>query len=235
MILAGAVRVAGRVVLKAASRVHPDAAVEVAAAGEEYASRGAHKLLAALDAFEIDVAGKVALDVGASTGGFTDVLLRADAATVYAMDVGYGQLAWRLREDPRVVVMERTNFRHVGALPVPPAIATVDVSFISLRIILPRLSAVVAAECDAIVLIKPQFEAGRWEVSKGGVVRDPRVHRSVLEEVLGQAERTGWTVMGLVASPLLGPAGNREFLAHLRLGLPRPDRRAALIDAALES
>ena len=224
LILAGAVTVDGSVVVKAAAAVELDAAIEVTAPGDEFASRGGHKLSAALDAFDMTADGMVAVDVGASTGGFTDVLLRAGAARVYAIDVGYGQLAWRLRTDPRVVVMERTNFRNLESLPERPRIATVDVSFIGLRLILPALSRVTGEDCEAIVLIKPQFEAGRENIEKGGVVRDPAVHRAILDSVIRSAGGAGWGARGLIASPLLGPAGNREFLAHLsRVERPAPD------------
>jgi 23S rRNA (cytidine1920-2'-O)/16S rRNA (cytidine1409-2'-O)-methyltransferase len=185
-----------------------------------YVSRGGLKLEAALDAFHIDVATVVAIDVGASTGGFTDCLLQRGAARVYAVDVGYGQLAWTLRQDPRVTVIERTNIRNLmpGQLPERPGFFTADCSFISLQLVLPPLKALLAIPADGIVLIKPQFEAGRELVGRGGVVRDAEVHARVVDEVLNAAAQLGFANVGVIPSPLLGPAGNREFLAHLRLG-----------------
>jgi 23S rRNA (cytidine1920-2'-O)/16S rRNA (cytidine1409-2'-O)-methyltransferase len=155
------------------------------------------------------------MDVGASTGGFTDVLLRHGAAHVYAIDVGYGQLAYTLRTDPRVVVMERTNIRYVKELPVRPALATIDVAFISLDLVLPVVQQLLAEDGQAICLIKPQFEVGKNQVGKGGVVRNPEAHAAVVERVLRRAQDDGWKIGGLIASPLTGPAGNREFLAWL--------------------
>lgn len=218
LILGGAVTVAGVVVLKAGTMVNLDAEFHVGAPGDDYVGRGALKLVAGLDAFATSVGGRIALDVGASTGGFTDVLLRRGAERVYAIDVGYGQLAWRLREDARVVVMERTNFRFVDSLPEAPSLIVVDVSFISLSMIFPVMSKLAAASSDAITLIKPQFEAGKGRVGKGGVVRDPQVHRDVLQTVVNAASETGWVIAGLIESPIRGPAGNREFVAHFRLG-----------------
>lgn len=212
LIRAGMVRVGERVVDKPGTSVPVDAEVRV----QEklpYVSRGGLKLAAALDAFRIDVAGKVAADVGASTGGFTDCLLQHGAKRVYAIDVGYGQLAWRLRQDPRVVAMERTNARYLMALPEPIDLVTIDVSFISLRLILPNAVRWLAPAGQIIALIKPQFEAGPKDVGKGGVVRDPEVHRRVLRDVLGFAEARDLSLRGLMVSPLRGPAGNVEFLA----------------------
>ena len=216
LILAGAVTVNGVNDPKASTLVDGDADIQVRVPEDEPVSRGSHKLEAALATFDIDVSGKIAVDVGASTGGFTDVLLRRGAAKVYAVDVGYGQLSWRLREDERVVAMERTNFRTVESLPEAPEVAAVDVSFISLGLIFPALFRVTAPGVDAVVLIKPQFEAGKDRVGKGGVVRDPLVHRDVLGSVVSAAHSNSWGVKGLMVSPLLGPAGNREFLAHLQ-------------------
>ena len=184
---------------------------------EPYVSRGGHKLAAALDSFEIDPAGRVCLDAGASTGGFTDVLLQRGARRVYAVDVGRGQLAESLRRDARVVSMERTNARTLTAssLPEPVSLATIDVSFISLRLVLaPIASAFEAAGGDIVPLVKPQFEAGRADVP-GGVVRDPSVHARVLREVAEAALVTGLEPRAAIASPVLGPEGNREFLLHL--------------------
>ena len=185
--------------------------------GPPYVSRGGVKLEAALDAFQLAPAGRIAIDVGASTGGFTDCLLQRGAAKVYAVDVGYGQLDWKLRQDPRVVVMERTNVREMTpeSLSDRPDFFTVDCSFISLRIVLPALRPLLADAAEGVALIKPQFEAGREEVGKGGVVRDPAVHERVIADVRDAAERAGFDTRGVINSPLEGPAGNREFLAHL--------------------
>jgi 23S rRNA (cytidine1920-2'-O)/16S rRNA (cytidine1409-2'-O)-methyltransferase len=182
---------------------------------EEHVSRGAHKLIAGLDAFAVDPAGLVCLDVGASTGGFTDVLLRRGARRVYAVDVGYGQLDARLRADPRVVVLERTNARHLTAAQVPEPVDLVvcDASFISLRTVLPAPLALAGAEARLVALIKPQFEVGKGRVGKGGVVRDPALHEEVCADIAAWlAGLPGWRVLGTLPSPLLGPAGNREFL-----------------------
>lgn len=227
MILAGAVKVDGSRVLKAGKLIYPDSTIEIDRPEDEYVSRGALKLAAALDTFQLQVDGKTAVDVGASTGGFTDVLLRRGARRVYAIDVGYGQFSWRLRQDPRVVVMERTNFRHLDALPEPTELAVVDVSFISLALILPTLTRLTTPHADAVVLVKPQFEAGRDNVRKAGVVRDPAVHRLVLETVLGNAITGGWLPVGLIESPIRGPSGNREFLAHM---IKSVDPKAAITE-----
>lgn len=186
--------------------------------GPRFVSRGGEKLDAALEAFGLDVRGLVAIDVGASTGGFTDCLLQRGAARVYAVDVGYGQLAWELRRDPRVVVMERTNIRHVEpeALPERPAFFTADCSFISLRLVLPALAPLLDPAAEGVVLVKPQFEAGRGQVGKGGVVRDEQVREDTVRMVLEAARALGFESPGVVPSPLLGPRGNREYLAHLR-------------------
>jgi 23S rRNA (cytidine1920-2'-O)/16S rRNA (cytidine1409-2'-O)-methyltransferase len=182
-----------------------------------FVSRGGEKLEAAFEAFALDVEGMVALDVGASTGGFTDCLLQHGAAKVYAVDVGYGQLAWRLRQDPRVVVLERTNIRHLqsDALGEAPAFFTADCSFISLRLILPAIYALTTPDAEGVVLIKPQFEAGRDSVGKGGVVRDPEVHERVLSDLETAARELGFAPGPMIPSPLIGPAGNREFLMRL--------------------
>ena len=187
--------------------------------GPRYVGRGGLKLEAALEAFNINVEGRIAIDVGASTGGFTDCLLQHGASKVYAVDVGYGQLDWKLREDDRVIVRERTNIRHLtpDQLPERPDFFTADCSFISLRLVLPPLKKLLAQPAVGIVLIKPQFEAGKEEVGKGGVVRDPAVQERVTQEVLRAAERVGFRARGVLPSPLLGPAGNREFLAHLEV------------------
>ena len=183
-----------------------------------YVSRGGVKLAAALADFGVAVTGRIAVDVGASTGGFTDCLLQAGATRVYAIDVGYGQLAWKLRTDPRVVVMERTNIRHLRALPdgVKADLAVIDASFISLALVLPATLSLLTAAGEVIALIKPQFEADKAQIGKGGVVRDHLVHQQVLEETVTLVATLGLTVTGLTVSPLLGPAGNTEFLIGCR-------------------
>ena len=195
----------------------PDDAVFEVREQPRYVSRGGDKLEAAFDEFGLDVSGKVAIDVGASTGGFTDCLLQRGAVRVYAVDVGYGQLAWKLRTDPRVVVLERCNIRHLNReqLGAAPDFFAVDCSFISLQLVLKPLSDLVAPHASGVVLIKPQFEAGRELVGKGGVVRDERVHEEVIGRVSDTARLLGFSGVDVIPSPLLGPAGNREFLAHL--------------------
>jgi 23S rRNA (cytidine1920-2'-O)/16S rRNA (cytidine1409-2'-O)-methyltransferase len=214
----GAVAVNGEVVTKSGAPVEEDARIELVREPMPYVSRGGVKLKHALDRFDVRVQGRVAADIGASTGGFTDVLLREGAARVYAIDVGYGQLAWPLRNDERVVVMERTNIRYLDALPEPIQMAVVDTSFISLRQVLPAVARLLVADGDGVVLIKPQFEAGREQVGKKGVVRSPAVWAEVLYSVLEWALAHGWSLLGLERSPIHGPAGNVEFLAHLRRG-----------------
>jgi 23S rRNA (cytidine1920-2'-O)/16S rRNA (cytidine1409-2'-O)-methyltransferase len=220
LVLAGRVLVgagdAARADRKPGDLVPPDAPLQLLEP-EPYVSRGGHKLAAALDAFGIDPAGTVCLDVGASTGGFTDVLLQRGAARVYALDVGRGQLADRLRRDPRVVVREGVNARDLrpDSLPEPIDLATIDVAFISLRLVLGPVAACLRPGGRIVALVKPQFEAGRRDVRKG-VVRDPAVHRRVLTAVAEHAVALGLEVEGVVASPLLGPAGNREFFLALR-------------------
>jgi 23S rRNA (cytidine1920-2'-O)/16S rRNA (cytidine1409-2'-O)-methyltransferase len=223
-VLAGVVRVgegdAARADRKPGDLIAADTPVAVAAP-DPYVSRGGHKLAAALDAFGIDPRGEVALDVGASTGGFTDVLLQRGATRVYALDVGRGQLADTLRRDPRVVSMERTNARDltIGTLPEPIAIATIDVSFISLdKVLGPVASTLRRGPAGQIVaLVKPQFEAGRGRTDHG-VVRDPAIHREVLERTVATARQHGLGTRAVVASPITGPEGNREFLVHLAPG-----------------
>lgn len=209
----------GVVITKPGTPISLDAVIALVSEPLPYVSRGGLKLEHALNCFDLQVAGVVAVDVGVSTGGFTDVLLKRGAARVYAIDVGYGQLAWALRNDPRVVVMERTNIRHVETLPEKIQLAVVDVSFISLRIVLPNISQLLAERADVVTLIKPQFEAGRGQVGKKGVVRNPLVWQRVITDVLSAASALGWTVAGLESSPIRGPAGNVEFLAHLRRGV----------------
>jgi 23S rRNA (cytidine1920-2'-O)/16S rRNA (cytidine1409-2'-O)-methyltransferase len=200
-----------------------------------YVSRGGVKLAHALDALGVDPAGRDALDVGASTGGFTDVLLQRGAARVVALDVGRGQLHERLRADPRVTVLERTNARELRELPFAPRLVVVDVSFIGLRLVLPAVLALAAPGWEAVVLVKPQFEAGRGEVGKGGVVRDPEVHRRVLREVAEAALEWEAEPVGVVDSGLPGPKGNREFFIHLvhRERPERPDELDTWIDRAV--
>ena len=231
LILAGDVTVNGAVVSRAGAPVRADDRVALAEK-PRFASRGGEKLAHALARFGVEVAGWTAADLGASTGGFTDCLLQAGARRVYAVDVGYGQLAERLRLDPRVVVLDRTNARSMEALPEPVDLVTIDVSFISLRLILPVAARLLVPRGTCIPLIKPQFEAGPREVGKGGVVRDPAIHRRVLAEVLTAAHEAGFGVRGVVASPLRGPAGNVEFLAHLEAGSDLGDL-SAMIEAAI--
>ncbi len=230
-IMAGEVSVNGQRVDKAGTAVPLDATIELATP-MPYVSRGGFKLAGALDAFGVAVAGRVCADVGACTGGFTDVLLQRGAARVFAIDVGQGQLDWKLRQDERVVVLEKTNARYLESLPQPIDLATIDVSFISLRLILPAVAAWLAPAADVVALVKPQFEAGPESVGKGGIVRDPAVRRRVLEDVLGWAAANGWAVAGLVRSSLVGTDGNVEYLAHLRPGGAGSDW-AGLMDAAL--
>src|SRR5262245_17532908 len=228
LIMAGQVRVSGQTTLKPATAIPADSPLTVDS-GPRFVSRGGEKLDAALEAFGVDVSGFVCADVGASTGGFTDCLIQHGAAKVYAIDVGKGILHWKLRNDPRVVVMEETNARFVEALPEQISLVTVDASFISLKILLPvvkkwtplRLppfSQKMGGELErgVIALIKPQFEAGKKDVSRGdGVIRDPEIHKQVLLDVLGFAQGEDFRVRGLIESPLLGPKGNTEFLAWL--------------------
>ena len=233
LIMAREVRVDGRMVDKAGTLVPAAAMIELVGAGDElrFVSRGGLKLERALDAFALDPSDCVCLDVGASTGGFTDVLLRRGARRVYALDVGHGQLAWALRQDPRVVVMDKTNIRYVESLPEPADCAVIDVSFISLRLVLPPVARLLKPDGWIVALVKPQFEAGRAEVSRGGgVVSDPSVHRRVLLTLLeniagswvadgeqgGDLAGPGLAESGLIASPITGRDGNHEYLLWLR-------------------
>jgi 23S rRNA (cytidine1920-2'-O)/16S rRNA (cytidine1409-2'-O)-methyltransferase len=217
LILAGQVRVDGQPVTKAGTPVDATAAVELTAPDHPYVGRGGVKLAHALDSFGIDVRDREALDIGASTGGFTDVLLQRGARRVVALDVGHNQIAWRLRTDPRVVVIEGFNARYLTAadLPGPVGVVTIDVSFISLRQILPVVPALLAPDADVVALVKPQFEAGRGEVAKG-IIRDPAVHARVQEEVAAAATEVGLTRVATTPSPVTGQKGNIEFLVHLR-------------------
>ena len=217
-IMSGLVFVNGSRVDKPGTAVSPDAKIEVRGEALPFVSRGGFKLDKALKVFPVDPAGKICLDCGASTGGFTDVLLQHGAARVYAVDVGYGQLAWKLRTDERVVNLERTNLRYVTReqIPDPIDLAVMDVSFISVRLIIPALLPLLKPEADLICLIKPQFEAGREDVGKKGVVRDSEVHVRVVSEILAFAENEGLSVLGLDYSPIRGPEGNIEYICHLK-------------------
>ena len=207
-----------------------------------YVSRGALKLEKAVKVFGADLNGRTVMDIGSSTGGFTDVCLRGGAARVYSIDVGYGQLDWKLRNDPRVTVMERTNARYLetAMFPQKPDVTVMDVSFISIRLILPAAAAVMGENGVFYTLIKPQFEAGREHVGKNGVVRDPETHRAVLNSIIRFAEEIGWRVTALDYSPITGPKGNIEFLAEIRRNdgtceLIRPDRVSAVVAEAHET
>jgi len=222
LILAGKVDVVGSPAAKAGSLVAVDAEVRVTTPEHPWVSRGGIKLAHALDLFAIDVSGRLALDIGASTGGFTDVLLQRGAAQVIALDVGHGQLHWKLRSDPRVTVIEGANARHLtrvvlSGLDDGAGIVTIDVSFISLAHILPVVPALCAPGADVVALVKPQFEAGRAEVGKGGLVTDPVVHDRVVAQVSAAAAAVGLARVNLTQSPITGTEGNREFLLHLRV------------------
>jgi 23S rRNA (cytidine1920-2'-O)/16S rRNA (cytidine1409-2'-O)-methyltransferase len=234
LIMAGEVRVDQQPVTKPGTQVSTLATITVAQR-LPYVSRGGLKLKAALDAFNLPVEGKIIADVGASTGGFTDCLLQRGAKRVYSIDVGYGQLAWTLRNDERVVVMERTNARHLRELPEPIHFATVDVSFISLTLVLPRIREWLVSGGTVIALIKPQFEAGRAQVGKGGVVRDPATHRQVLQRILTWAGQNGLPSQGLIHSPIKGPAGNVEFLTALAKSDSQGIEIGPAIDRILDS
>jgi 23S rRNA (cytidine1920-2'-O)/16S rRNA (cytidine1409-2'-O)-methyltransferase len=216
-IMAGSVVVDDRPALKAGTLVALDADIRVLA-GPQYVSRGGEKLAHALDVFALDVRGMTVVDVGASTGGFTDCLLQRGAARVYAVDVGRGLLDWRLRQDPRVVVMERVNVRHLESLPEKGDLATIDVSFISLERVIPPVVGVLRGGARIVTLVKPQFQARREEVGKGGVVRDPQVHAAVLGRFIAWCAGRRLRLLGLTTSPLLGPAGNKELF--VLLGVP---------------
>jgi len=234
-ILAGWVKVGGAPATKSGMAIAPDSPIEVTRPGPGYVSRGGHKLEKALEAFSIPVSGRVALDVGASTGGFTDVLLRRGARHVYAIDVGYGQLAWALRQDPRVSVLERTNIRHLTpeGLQAPPedlpTLAVIDVSFIGLGKVLGAVRGLLAPDGEVVALIKPQFEVGREAVGKG-VVRDPDLHERAIAHVLAQARDLGYEAWGLTHSPIKGPEGNIEFLVDWK---PEPASRPVDVAAVV--
>jgi 23S rRNA (cytidine1920-2'-O)/16S rRNA (cytidine1409-2'-O)-methyltransferase len=218
LILAGAVSVAGCVASRASQAIPSEIPIEVAGPEHPYVGRGGLKLQTALDAFGIDPAGMIVLDVGASTGGFTDCLLQRGAARVYAVDVGYGQLAWRLRQDPRVVVVERCNARYLDRshVPEPVGLATIDVSFISLTMILPAVRAYLIPGGQVVALLKPQFEVGKGKVGRGGIVRDEGLRRETVEKVRGAVEAQHWEWCGVVQSPIAGQKGNIEYLIKLR-------------------
>jgi 23S rRNA (cytidine1920-2'-O)/16S rRNA (cytidine1409-2'-O)-methyltransferase len=222
LILAGQVRVKNAPARKAGDLVSPDDPIELVEPDHPYVGRGGVKLAHALDAFGITVEGRIALDVGASTGGFTDVLLRRGAPRVVALDVGHGQLAWSLRQDPRVVVFERVNARSLTPEILPPdlrqfGLVTIDVSFISLRYVLPPLLALMAPGADVVALVKPQFEAGRDEVGTGGIVRDSAVQERAIESVAAAADKVGLRRIAMTPSPIEGMEGNREFFLHFRV------------------
>ena len=219
-IMSGSVFVNGQRADKSGTMITPDADVEVRGKTLAYVSRGGLKLEKAMKAFPITLSGKVAADIGASTGGFTDCMLQNGASRVYAVDVGYGQLDWRLRNDPRVVCLERTNARYLTReqIPEPLEFASIDVSFISLKLILPALRGLMTGTGQVACLVKPQFEAGRDKVGKKGVVRDSKVHLEVLERFLIHAEEADFSVLGMTFSPIKGPEGNIEYLGYLRVG-----------------
>lgn len=234
LIMAGAVRVNGQVLLKPSEKILQTDIIEVTEP-PRYVSRGGEKLEAALAAFQLEeLQGKVCVDVGASTGGFTDCLLQHGAEKVYAVDVGYGVLDWKLRNDSRVVVMERTNARHVVGFSDTIQLVTVDASFISLGVLLPVIRTWFSGKAEVIALIKPQFEAGRSESARGkGVIRDPLVHRQVLSQVLTACIQESFQIHGLIKSPLTGPKGNIEFLVHLKIPEPGLPDFLSLVDQVL--
>ena len=234
LVMSGVVYVGEKRVEKASERVDEEAALTVRQSGTGYVSRGALKLKKGLEVFGVDPQGVVAMDLGASTGGFTDVLLKGGAAHVYAVDVGYGQLDWKLREDPRVSVMERTNARYLKPedMPLHPSLGVMDVSFISITKILPAAVAILGVDGAFISLIKPQFEAGRERVGKKGVVRDAKVHADVIRQVLSFVrEELGWIPQALSFSPIKGPEGNIEFLLYL---LPHTKATHSVTDEEIE-
>jgi 23S rRNA (cytidine1920-2'-O)/16S rRNA (cytidine1409-2'-O)-methyltransferase len=218
-IMSGLVYIDDEVVDKPGSKFSEDANIRVKGELHPYVSRGGLKLLKAIETFNLDLRNKIMFDIGASTGGFTDCALQHGVSRVYAIDVGYGQLAWKLRNDPRVVVMERTNFRHLKSEEFTderPNLATIDVSFISLRLILPNLCNFLLPNGEVVALVKPQFEAGREQVGKNGIVRDARVHLQVLQQTMDLAVNLGYTPKGVTYSPIQGGEGNIEFLLYLR-------------------
>lgn len=237
LILAGKVKVNGNVISKAGSRVPEDVSIEILEY-EKFVSRGGYKLESALRSFNVSVEGKVAADIGASTGGFTDCLLQYGARKVYAIDVGYGQLHWRLRQDTRVIAMERMNARHLTeeSLPEKVDIVTIDVSFISLRLILPAVKKIIKPDATVICLVKPQFEAGKEKVPKGGVIKDPYVHKEVLQRFLSETAQLGFRTEAIIPSPIPGAEGNREYLALLKpMDTPASIQKDICLDEIIES
>lgn len=236
LIMAGQVYLNGQKELKGGATVKPDDKIEVRGSTNPFVSRGGLKLQKAAEKFDIDLSDCVCMDIGASTGGFTDCMLTHGAKKVYSIDVGYGQLAWKLRTDPRVVNMERTNFRYVTHEQVPEDVdfASVDVSFISLKIILPVMHTLLKSDGQAVCLIKPQFEAGRENVGKKGVVKDPSVHTQVVENITAFAVEAGFTVKNLDFSPIKGPEGNIEYLMHI-IKSEEPHNEASVSPAELVS
>jgi len=216
-IMAGEVRVGDHTITKSSELVAADVPVTIAER-PQFASRGALKLAGAMDFFHVDIRGKVALDIGASTGGFTDCLLQRDAAKVYAVDVGHGQLAWKIRNDPRVVVMEKLNARFLSPAHIPELVdlCVIDVSFISLTLILPNAFQLITPDGMILALVKPQFELQRKDVGRGGIVRDPGLHEKAQQKIVKFVESGGYRVIGLVPSPIAGADGNQEFFACLR-------------------
>jgi 23S rRNA (cytidine1920-2'-O)/16S rRNA (cytidine1409-2'-O)-methyltransferase len=228
LIMAGQVLAGDRLVDKPGTRIPVTTQLRVKSR-HPYVSRGGIKLAAALDAFGLNVCDWIVADVGASTGGFTDCLLQRGAARVYAIDVGYGQLAWKLQQDSRVVVMDRTNARYVTALAEPISLATIDASFISLKLILPAVIGWLQEGGQIVALIKPQFEADRRQVGTGGVIRDPAIHAAVLQDLASWAATRDIALLGLIRSPITGPAGNVEFLVHWAPGRKIIHDQASLI------
>ena len=228
-VMAGLVFVDGNRVDKPGYPIKPAVDVQVQGNPLPFVSRGGLKLAKAIQAFNIDLQDRVVIDIGASTGGFTDCALQNGAKRVYAVDVGYGQLAWKLRSDPRVTSMERTNIRYLepASLPEKPSFATIDVSFISLSLVLPRVDVLTESKAAGIALIKPQFEAGKERVGKKGVVREPAVHKDVIHKVLAVVDNLGWQVGGLDFSPVRGPEGNIEYLLYFIKGR---EQEAAVVD-----
>ncbi len=218
LILSGSVFVEGQKVDKAGAPVGIDAEIVVTGEKCPYVSRGGIKLAFAIKTFSIDVAGKVAIDVGASTGGFTDCLLQCGAARIYALDVGYGQLADSIRQNTRVIVLDRVNIRTLkdGAIPEKAHIVTIDVSFISLEKVIPEVLDLLIPEGEIVALVKPQFEVGKGEVGTGGIVRNPEQHQAVLDKIMNKAKEWGLCVIGSVTSPIVGKKGNREFLLYYK-------------------
>jgi 23S rRNA (cytidine1920-2'-O)/16S rRNA (cytidine1409-2'-O)-methyltransferase len=218
LIMAGRVRVNSRPAYKADLKVDSETPIALMAGAPQFVSRGAYKLIAALEHFGVSVEGKLAMDVGASTGGFTDVLLRRGAKAVIAMDVGYGQLALKLRDDPRVTVLDRMNIRLASPddLPHVPELVTIDTSFISLRLVIPAVLALVAPRAEIVALIKPQFEVGKGKVGKGGIVKEEKLRRDAVAGIVQFAESIGLEVAGTIESPIEGRAGNREYLALMK-------------------